>query len=202
MIAFLTGKARRKHPDSLIVDVAGVGYQVYIPLTTYSAIPDNDNEVSLHIHTHLREDALTLFGFSTEAEKEAFLLLLGVSGVGPRLALAILSALPVGDFAAAVMNGDEAKLVAIPGIGKKTAARMVLELRDKARQLAPSSAAQAHPGRGPSAAPEVDDALSALVNLGYKKPHVEEALKKVVQRGQGKRLEELIREALGELGKG
>lgn len=201
MIALITGKVRRKHPDYLIVDVSGVGYQVSVSLSTYSRIPDSDESVSLHIHTHLREDSISLFGFYTEAEKEAFLLLLGVSGIGPRLALAILSALSVEDLTAAIMSADDLKLCAIPGIGKKTAARMVLELKDKVKQLAPFLASPPAAGMGRSAPTDLDDALSALMNLGYKKAHIEDALKRVIQDRPGMSLEAIIREALGELGK-
>ena len=135
MIAFLSGKLRRKATDHLIVDVNGVGYQVHIPFSTYCTIPETGEEVSLHIHTHVREDSLSLFGFLTQQEKEMFLLLMGVSGIGPKLALAVLSSIPVKDLCSAIHSSDDSRLCAIPGIGKKTAARMVLELTDKIKQM-------------------------------------------------------------------
>jgi Holliday junction DNA helicase RuvA len=192
MIASLTGRLKRKAPDYLIVEVSGVGYQVSVPLSTYSAMPDDGEEVSLHIHTHVREDSLSLFGFLTQAEKEMFLLLLAVSGIGPRLAIAVLSALSVPDLAHAIQASDDSKLRTIPGIGKKTAARMVLELKDKI-MLLPSSYMS---GTVAAGAGDAEDALSALVNLGYKKSVAEEALGKVKHGRSGLSVEALIKEAL------
>jgi len=192
MIASLTGRLKRKAPDYLIVEVSGVGYQVSVPLSTYSAMPDDGEEVSLHIHTHVREDSLSLFGFLTQAEKEMFLLLLAVSGIGPRLAIAVLSALSVPDLAHAIQASDDSKLRTIPGIGKKTAARMVLELKDKI-MLLPSSSMS---GTVAAGAGDAEDALSALVNLGYKKSVAEEALGKVKHGRSGLSVEALIKEAL------
>jgi Holliday junction DNA helicase RuvA len=192
MIASLTGRLKRKAPDYLIVEVSGVGYQVSVPLSTYSAMPDDGEEVSLHIHTHVREDSLSLFGFLTQAEKEMFLLLLAVSGIGPRLAIAVLSALSVPDLAHAIQASDDSKLRTIPGIGKKTAARMVLELKDKI-MLLPSSSMS---GTVAAGAGDAEDALSALVNLGYKKSVAEEALGKVKHVRSGLSVEALIKEAL------
>ncbi len=195
MIATLTGRLKRKALDYLIVDVSGVGYQVSVPLSTYSALPPDGEEVSLQIHTHLREDSLSLFGFLTQDEKEMFLLLLSVSGIGPKLAIAVLSTLPVYDLVHAIQAADESKLYSIPGIGKKTAARMVLELKDKIKVLATSDTPR------PAAAPtrETEDAVSALVNLGYKKSVAEEALKKANHGRAGLPVEELIKNALKEL---
>lgn len=195
MIALITGRLRRKAADYLIIDVSGVGYQVSVPLSTFCNIPEPGEELSLHIHTHLREDSLSLFGFLTQAEKDMFLLLMTVSGIGPRLALAILSSLPVADLACALQAADDSRLCAVPGIGRKTAARMVLELKDKIAAVvpAPGSLAPAAPLSG------YDDAISALVNLGYKRPQAEEAVRKVAQKRDGMRVEELIREALGAL---
>ncbi len=197
MIARLSGRLLRKAADYLVVDVSGVGYQVQAPLSTYCSIPEVGEDVTLHIHTHVREDALLLFGFLTEAEKEMFLLLMGVSGIGPRLALAILSSLSIGDIATALQSSDDSKLCTIPGIGKKTAARMVLELRDKMKLLIPSGVAL----RTPSGATggEVEDVVSALVNLGYKRALAEEAVRKAGQSRSGLTVEELIREALAAL---
>ena len=198
MIASLTGKLRRKANDYLIVDVAGVGYQVQVPLSTYYVLPEVGEEICLSIHTHVREDTLSLFGFLTEAEKEMFLLTLGVSGIGPKLALSILSSLSVVEITSAIFAADDSKLCTIPGIGKKTAARMVLELKDKIKFL---PKAQAMPGQPEAGTDVVEDAVSALVNLGYKKPLAEEVLKKVRQSKPESPVEDLIREALSLLRK-
>jgi len=192
MIATLTGRLKRKALDYLIVDVSGVGYQVSVPLSTYSALPGDGEEVSLQIHTHLREDSLSLFGFVTQDEKEMFLLLLSVSGIGPKLAIAILSTISVQDIIHAIQAADESKLYGIPGIGKKTAARMVLELKDKIKVLALSET----PRLSAPLAHEAEDAVSALVNLGYKKSVAEEALKKANHGRTGLSVEELIKNAL------
>ncbi len=196
MIALLTGRLRRKAVDHLVIDVSGVGYQVQAPLCTYENLPDAGEEITLHIHTHVREDSLALFGFLTEAEKDMFLLLMGVSGIGPRLALAILSSLSVSDIAHAIQSSDDSKLCTIPGIGKKTAARMVLELKDKINQL---FSAAAPLNRSSMTTDDLEDAVSALVNLGYKKPLAEEALNKVRQGRTGLSIEALIREGLAVL---
>jgi Holliday junction DNA helicase RuvA len=196
MIAALTGRLIRKAADYLVVDVAGVGYQVSVPLSTYYGLPEDGGDVSLHIHTHLREDSLSLFGFLTQAEKDMFLLLLGVSGIGPKIALAILSSLSVEDLAHALDASDDSRLYAIPGIGKKTAARMVLELKDKIKHFAPFPVP---PGQAPAVSENVEDAVSALVNLGYKRPLAEEALRKVRGIRRDLPLAELIREALNVL---
>jgi Holliday junction DNA helicase RuvA len=196
MIASLTGRLRRKATDSLIVDVAGVGYQVFSPLSTSGSLPDDGEEITLHIHTHVREDSLSLYGFLTEAEKEMFLLLMGVSGIGPKLALAILSTLSVQALSQAIQTADDSKLCSISGIGKKTAARMVLELKDKVKLLAPAGAS---PERDMALSEDMEDALSALMNLGYKKPLAEDALRKVRADRPDLSLAELIREALSVL---
>jgi Holliday junction DNA helicase RuvA len=193
MIASLTGRLRRKANDYLIVDVSGVGYQVQVPLSTYYGISDVGEDVSLHIYTYVREDSLSLFGFLTQTEKEMFLLLLGVSGIGPKLALSILSSLSVADLSSAIYASDDSKLCTIPGIGKKTAARMVLELKDKIKLLAGD---RTEPGGASAEAGDVEDAISALVNLGYKKPLAEDVLKKIKQRTPCSTIEDLIREAL------
>ena len=194
MIASITGRLRRKATDYLIIDVAGVGYQVQVPLSTYYGIPDDGEEVSLLIHTLLREDSLSLFGFLTQEEKDMFLLLMGVSGIGPKLALAILSSLPVADLSRAIQSADDSTLRAIPGIGKKTAARMVLELKDKIALTTPMIAAPSSTSAVLS--DDCEDVISALVNLGYKKPQAEEAVRKVRDGRPGLTIEELIREAL------
>lgn len=198
MIASLTGTLKRKTAEYLILDVSGVGYQVFAPLSTSCGLPDQGEEISLHIHTHVREDSLSLFGFLTEAEKEMFLLLMGVSGIGPKLALAVLSTLSVQSLAQAIQASDDSRLYSISGIGKKTAARMVLELKDKIKLLAPADASTE---QGMALSEDMEDALSALLNLGYKKPLAEEALRKVRADRPGLSLAALIREALSVLGK-
>jgi len=198
MIAWLTGRLRRKAADSVIIDVGGVGYLVAIPLSTFHALPEPGSEVSLPVHTHLREDALSLFGFSTEAEREIFLLLLGVSGIGPKLALSVLSSISAGDLVAAIRDGNDAKLCGIPGIGKKTAARMCLELKDKIREFAPAARTQ-YPEGVPASSGTRDDAVSALVNLGYKRPLAEDVVLKVHRQNPDLGVADLIREALGVL---
>lgn len=195
MIASITGRLARKAADYLIVDVSGVGYQVYVPLSTYYGIPEQGGDVALHIHTHLREDSLSLFGFLTMAEKEAFLHLLGVSGIGPKLALAVLSSITVEDLVCSVQAADDARLCSIPGIGKKTAARLILELKDKMKHAAESGGAEG----GRVSGGDIEDAVSALVNLGYKKSLAEEVLKKIQRGRSGAGVETLVRDALGEL---
>ena len=196
MIAWLSGRLLRKSADSIIVDVSGVGYQVSITLSTFSALPETGGDVGLHIHTHLREDALSLYGFSTELERELFLLLLGVSGIGPKLALAVLSGLSAADLVSAIRSGDDIALRSITGIGTKTAARLCLELKDKVRQLHPDAKGTARPAAGSA---HQEDAVSALVSLGYKRQSAEEAIQKTLRDFPGMGLEELIRKALGGL---
>jgi len=198
MIAWLSGVLRQKSIDSLIIDVGGVGYAVTVPLSTYSRVPETGSTVALHVHTHLREDSLSLFGFSTELEKEVFLLLLGVSGIGPKLALSVLSGLSLEDLLLAIHGSDDSRLCSIPGIGKKTAARLCLELQDKIKHLAPLARHAEHAGQPRSTT--ADDAVSALVNLGYKRLQAEEAVMRVHGARPDIRVVELIREALGELG--
>jgi Holliday junction DNA helicase RuvA len=193
MIASLTGRLKRTATDYLILDVSGVGYQVFVPLSSYAVLPGDGEEISLHIHTHLREDSLSLFGFLTEAEKSMFLLLMGVSGIGPKLALSVLSSLSVSELSHAIQASDDSRLRGISGIGKKTAARMVLELKDKVKHLAP--AAEFRTGAAVTAG-QGEDAVSALVNLGYKRSLAEEAVGKA---RSGLPLEALIREALNVL---
>jgi len=198
MIASLSGTLRRKGADYLVVDVGGVGYQVSVPLSILGRLPDTGEEISLHIHTHVREDSLSLFGFMNESEKELFLLLMGVSGIGPKLALAVLSSLPVRELTQAIQMGDDAKLFAIPGIGKKTAARMTLELKDKVKHLAPDALPQAG-GVSSHGTQQLEDAASALVNLGFKRPLAEDVIKRIHQLHPEMRVEDLIREALSAL---
>lgn len=194
MIASLRGAVQRKTSDTVIIDVAGVGYMVSIPLSTLGAIPGAGEEISLHIHTHLREDSLSLFGFATELEKDLFQMLLCVSGIGPKLALSVLSGLSARDLLEAIGASDDARLCSIPGIGRKTAGRLCLELKDKVQNLA-SAGLLSGGGEYRTAGP-LDDAASALVNLGYKRQLAEDTIKRVLQGCPDMRIEDLIREAL------
>jgi len=201
MIAFLTGRLAFKAPTHLTLDVQGVGYEVHIPLSTYYALPNLDEVTALHIHTHLREDAIQLFGFLSQGEKDSFLLLTSVSGIGPKLALSVLSTLPVTDLARAIQAEDIEKLATVPGIGKKSAGRIALELKDKVGRIQTgavrSSTVEMSAVDGP-----YEDALSALVNLGYRPQDAKEALKRVVQTAGSMALKDLIREGLKELARG
>lgn len=175
MIALLTGKLAHKSPDFIILDVNGVGYRVQIPFSTYYALPEAASTVALHIYTHVKEDAINLYGFRTMEEKEMFQLLISISGVGPKLGNGILSNIGADELCQALVNGDLARLAAIPGIGKKTAERLVLELREKVKKLGTFTAAPAAAKAG--AGRDVhDDVLSALVNLGYKESLVQKIL--------------------------
>ena len=201
MIASLTGRLASKHPGGVVIDVQGVGYDVLIPLSTYYRLPDPEQPVALTIHTHVREDAIQLFGFSTSREKDAFLMLLGVSGIGPKLALSVISSLSVEDLAAAIRNDDQKTLASVPGIGKKSAARLALELTDKVDKLGTAAGPRAAKADEPSGK-LMDDALSALVNLGYKAADVKDVIKQVLADRNGDTpLQDLIRAALQELAK-
>lgn len=202
MIASLTGRLAFKAPTYLILDVHGVGYEAYIPLSTYYGLPNLSESISLSVHTHVREDAIQLFGFLTSQEKDAFVLLTSVSGVGPKLALSILSALPVANLVSAIQSGDVEKLTTVPGIGHKSASRLVLELKDKIGKLHPGIAPASDASRqGQDAI--FDDALSALVNLGYRPQDAKDALKRVKQSGtETIVLKDMIRESLKELARG
>ena len=176
MIALLRGTLIEKSPNQAIVEAGGVGYDVMIPVSTFTGLPDAGAEVRLKIHTHVREDALMLYGFLTADEKTLFEKLIGVSGIGPKLAVTILSGLPAGDLIHAIRGGAVEKLVRIPGIGKKTAERMVLELRDKLAAPVSGGLAAAH---APVLSDVERDVLSALTNLGCARPAAEAALQKV-----------------------
>ena len=189
MIASLKGIIQSKKPEGIIVDVSGIGYHVSIPLCSLGDIPEPGEDIFLHTYTHVREDALQLFGFLSEEERKVFTTLLGISGVGPKLGLAVLSGMPVRRFVEAVNNEDVSLLSTIPGLGKKTAARVILELKGKLPSLETDGQ---HISKESSAE---EDAISALVNLGYKKASSEEAVKKAVSGGQTA-IEDIIREAL------
>ena len=196
MIAHLKGRLLHKSPVSLVVDVQGVGYEVFIPLTAYYQLPECGATIALFIHTHLREESLKLFGFLNAEEKQMFELLIRISKVGPKIALAILSGMTAQDLTQAVFNNDISTLNTIPGVGRKTAERLALELKDKLSEmnLQPQTTAAAAgnaPGNGLR-----DDAVSALVHLGYKKAQAEQALRKVWRDEARPSLEELIRDSL------
>ncbi|HMK23688.1 MAG TPA: Holliday junction branch migration protein RuvA [Terriglobales bacterium] len=202
MIAFLSGRLAFKAPTHLTLDVQGVGYEVFIPLSTYYALPNLDDTTALNIHTHLREDAIQLFGFLSQSEKDAFLLLTTVSGIGPKLGLSVLSNLSVSDLISAIHGGDVDKLATVPGIGKKSAGRIALELKDKVSKIQPGLAPVSTAGLSNVDGP-LDDACSALVNLGYRLQDAKAALKRVAEGMQKPvALKELIREGLKELARG
>lgn len=194
MIALLTGRIAHKSPDHIILDVQGVGYRVHIPFSTYYELPEEGGTASLHIHTSVREDAILLYGFRTMLEKTFFQLLIAVSGVGPKLARDILSNIHPGPLAQALAQGDLGKLSSIPGIGKKTAERLVLELKDKVGKLDLSSL-PATEAREIPADDVAEDVISALLNLGYKEPQVRKALAGL-DAGGGVSVEGLLKQAL------
>lgn len=191
MIAQLAGALAYKSPEHLIVDVHGVGYQVFVSLNAFYRLPEPGAPIQLLVHTHVREDALTLYGFLDREEKELFLLLLGVSGIGPRLALNILSGSPAQELEEAIEAGDLVRLVAIPGVGKKTAERLLVELRDKIKLV--RAARGADDGRRATGLEA--EAVSALVNLGYRRNEAERAVKAACAAGAND-LEAVIRTAL------
>ena len=195
MIASLNGTVLTKRPEGVIVDVNGVGYQLSVPLCSLIDIPEPGETVFMHTYTHVREDALQLFGFLNEKDREVFTTLISISGIGPKLGLAILSGMPAERFVEAVQNEDVTMLTTIPGLGKKTASRLILELKGKLPSLDPGEASSSR------ISPEESDAISALVNLGYKKQFSEKAVETAVRNG-AKNIEDIIMEALKNLGEG
>jgi holliday junction DNA helicase RuvA len=196
MIASVAGVLVSKSPNVAVVDVHGVGYQVYVPLSTFYQLPELGKPVSLHIYTHVREDALQLYGFLKPEEKTVFLLLLGISGIGPKLALNILSGLPIEELVTAIKDGNVGKLSSIPGVGKKTAERLALELKDRIGTVL-YAAIPSMEGTSPiQDVPVSDDAVSALVNLGYKTPQAKEVVRKVIGSDGNLPIESLIKAAL------
>jgi Holliday junction DNA helicase RuvA len=194
MIAKISGTLAYKVPGEVIVDVGGVGYHLFISLGVFYRLPEIGGPVSLFVHTHVREDALQLFGFLEVGEKEVFLLLNGVAGIGPKLAVNILSGIPAGDLVRAIKEGDQLRLISIPGVGKRLAERMVVELRDKLE----ASTTGVSPGAGDGSSQLMKDAVSALVNLGYRRPESENAVREIVKKEQGN-LEEVLKQALRSL---
>jgi len=199
MIARIKGVLLKKTTESIIIDIKGIGYEVITPLSTFYAMPEEDEQVSLHIHTHVREDALILFGFKTPLEKKIFRLLISVSGIGPKLAINILSGMGPDELIDAIARGDAVRLQSIPGVGKKTAERMALELKDKAQKIRtdleflPSQVTRREDQK------ILDDALSALLNLGYPAKPAAHAVEKALTEIDKVSLEGVIREALKSL---
>src|SRR5580658_2982087 len=197
MIAFLRGKLLEKHPNQVILEAGGVGYDVVIPNSTFSALPDAGAEIALRIHTHVREDALALFGFFTSEEKALFERLISVSGIGPSLAIKVLSGLAAGAIIDAIRGGHVEQLVRIPGVGKKTAERMVLELKDKLEGLGGGALPAVSSKAEPALSDIEQDVLSALLNLGCQRSAAEAAVRKAKAAEPGLAFEPLFRKALG-----
>jgi Holliday junction DNA helicase RuvA len=200
MIAHLTGRLLNRNTKSVIIDAGGIGYEVFVPLSTFYGLPKEEERISLHIHTHVREDAILLYGFQTQLEKDLFLMLISVSGIGPKLGVNILSGIGPEELLDAISRGDAMRLQSIPGVGKKTAERITLELRERA--------ARTHSERPPlesrqnietAEAHMMDDALSALVNLGYPPKAAKQAVDRAKSTVRETSLEAWIKEALRHL---
>lgn len=203
MIASISGTITSKSPASVVVEVQGIGYQIFVPLSTFYHLPELKEAVSLQIHTHVREDALQLYGFNSLLEKELFLLLLGISGVGPKLALNILSGMELNELIVAIRNGSVERLRAIPGVGPKTAGRLVLELKEKVALLN-LAGLQASDDAPESENQAGDDALSALMNLGYNRIEAKRAIDQILKdqpTAGPDSVEGLIKKALKKLAK-
>jgi Holliday junction DNA helicase RuvA len=198
MIALLRGRLAEKAPNRIIVDIGGVGYDVAVPLSTYYKLGEPGSDVALRVHTHVREDTLALYGFSTPLELQIFERLIGISGIGPRLALAVLSGIEVTDLVRAVQAGDVGRLTAIPGIGKKTAERIELELKDKLPKGVIGEAAGGAEAGTPGGELR-QDLLSALLNLGYHRPLAEKAVEAALARAESPAFENVLKQALREL---
>lgn len=200
MIAFLRGRILDKQPNRIVVDVNGVGYDVSVPLSTFYGLADPGGEIALRIHTHVREDALALYGFATRLEQDLFERLIGVSGIGPKVGLAVLSGIEPLDLIHAIERGDLARLTAIPGVGKKTSERIVLELRDRLPRVEVAAVGEA---AAPVEQPLLlrDDLLSALINLGYHRPLAERAVEAAIKRTPDGDFERTLKQALRELTK-
>jgi holliday junction DNA helicase RuvA len=198
LIAFLRGRIHDKQPNRVVVDVSGVGYDVHVPLSTFYDLGEEGDDVSLRTYLHVREDALQLYGFLTELERQVFERLIAISGIGPKLAIAVLSGMDTRELVAAVQRGDVARLTGIPGIGKKTAERIVLELRDRLMQLVVPAAAGVSPAESSADRFRID-LLSALQNLGYHRQQAEKAVDAVVTATPDATFEQALRSALREL---
>jgi Holliday junction DNA helicase RuvA len=195
VIAHLRGTILEKQPNRVVVDVGGVGYDVAVPLSTFYGLADAGGEVALRVHTHVREDAISLFGFATALELDLFERLIGISGIGPKVGLAVLSGIEPPELISAIERGDLARLTAIPGVGKKTSERIVLELKDRLPRARSETAVT-----GAQQAPALkDDVLSALMNLGYHRPLAEKAVDTVIKAAPDGDFERTLRQALREL---
>jgi Holliday junction DNA helicase RuvA len=207
MIAHLSGTLLAKHATSVIVDVGGVGYEVTIPVTTFYDLGEINTPVRLRVYTHVREEALQLFGFRTERERELFILLISVSGIGPKSAVAMLSGMSADEIVLAIRTNNYARLTSIPGVGRKTAERLVIELRDKMAALSsPALEQDIASGAAASAAQSEDalrdDTLAALLQLGFPKPAAEKAMSNAMSEGGELSVETLLRRSLRQLSKG
>ena len=199
MIAHLRGRILEKQPTRVIVEAGGVGYDVAVPLSTFYGLGEPGAEVALRVHTHVREDALALYGFATALELDLFDRLISISGIGPKLALAVLSGIEPPDLVGAIERGDVARLTAIPGVGKKTSERIVLELKDRLPRVVPAAAAG--DGAAGAASPVREDVLSALMNLGYHRPLAEKAVATAIKAIPDGGFEPTLKQALRELAK-
>src|SRR5687767_3749083 len=201
MIGFLSGKILEKEANTVIVDVGGVGYEVTIPLSTFYELGEPGSDVSLRIFTHVREDALQLFGFKTTRERDLYLKLISVQGIGAKSGITMLSGMSADEIISAIRSNNLARLTSIPGVGRKTAERLVVELRDKIGELSIGAAAGSGGSGGPAPAGDVvfDDALSALVNLGYQRNAAEKALQEASKDGSELTVQKLLRAALQRL---
>jgi Holliday junction DNA helicase RuvA len=206
MIAHLSGTLLAKHATSVIVDVGGVGYEVTIPVTTFYDLGETNAPVRLQIYTHVREEALQLFGFRTLRERELFTLLISVSGIGPKSAIAMLSGMSADEIVLAIRQSNYARITSIPGVGRKTAERMVIELRDKMAALSSPALEEQFEAGGTTAAQSEDalreDTLAALLQLGFPKPAAEKAITGAMQEGGDLSVETLLRRSLRQLSKG
>jgi Holliday junction DNA helicase RuvA len=196
MIAHLSGQLFKKSTQSVIIEAGGIGYEVFVPLSTFYTLPEAGERVNLHIFTHVREDALILFGFYTRLEKELFLMLISVSGIGPKLSVNILSGIGPEELLKAMGRGDAVRLQAIPGVGKKTAERIALELKDRASQILGREEIPLEPVTEAADKRLIDDSLSALLNLGYSRKSAGRAIEKARSVIKEMSLEGLIKEAL------
>lgn len=196
MIAHLRGILLEKHPNQVVVEAQGVGYDVAIPVSTFSSLPELGHEVKLRVHTHVREDAIALFGFATPDEKTLFEKLIAVSGIGPKLAITALSGLATAELVGAIRSGAIDTLVRIPGVGKKTAERIVLELRDKLDLLGAAAKPASTSGGKPALNPDDEDVVSALINFGSTRAQAEEAVRKAKKDSEDNSFEPLFRRAL------
>jgi Holliday junction DNA helicase RuvA len=192
VIARLAGTLLEKSPDRILVDVQGVGYRVFVSFRTFEDLPEEGAPVALRIHTHVREDALALFGFAADREQKLFEMLIAVAGVGPRLAMTLLSGIPTADLVRALAGGDTRRLVAIPGVGRKTADRLVLELKDRVGALVETEAR-------PAAGVPAEDVVSALVNFGYKKADADRVVDAITRGGAPSDFGQFVKAALAAL---